>query len=87
MHEAAHRYYRYALDYIQKKFPIINEILVNGALTDVENRAKSTWGQVQYFLDRCSDTEIMQNVDAGKVSNEFCDNQSLSHDDIPKEVW
>ena len=44
-------------------------------------------GQVQYFLDRCSDTEILQNIDAGKVYNEFCDNQSLSHDDIPKEVW
>ena len=58
-HEAAHPCYRYALDYMQKKFPISHEIIVNGAWIDIENRAKATWGQVQCFLDKYSDIEIM----------------------------
>ena len=79
--EAAHRYYRSALDYMQKKFPISDEIIVNGAWIDVENRVKATWGQVRCFLDGYSGIEVIQNIYADKVYDEFCDYQLLSHDD------
>ena len=85
-HEAAHRYYRSALDYMQKKFPISDEIIVNGAWIDVENRAKATWRQVRCFLDRYSDIEVIQNIYTDKVYDEFCDYQLLSHDDTPGET-
>ena len=30
--------------------------------------------------------EVVQNMDA-EVYDEFCDYQSLNHDDIPEEAW
>lgn len=64
---------------MQGKFPIINEIIINGALTDIENRVKVTSGQVQCFLERYSDIEVIQNIDPDKVHDEICDYQSLCH--------
>ena len=57
----------------QKKFPISDKVIVIGVWIDVENRAKVKRGQVQYFLDRYSDIEIVKNIDADKVYDEFYD--------------
>lgn len=73
LHEAVHRYYKSILYQIQKKFSIIDEIIVNCAWIVVENRAKATWGQVRWFLDRYSDIEVIQNFDVDKVYDKFCD--------------
>ena len=85
--ESAYRYYRSTLDYMEKKFPISDKTIVSSAWLDVDNRVKATWEQVQYFLDRYSDIECIQNIDADKVYDKFCDYQSLSHNDIPEEAW
>ena len=71
---------------MQKKFPISDEIIVNGAWIDVENRVKATWGQVRCFLDGYSEIEVIQNIYADKVYDEFCDYQLLSHDDTLEET-
>ena len=70
----------------KRNFQSRDEIIVNGAWIDVENRAKATWGQVRCFLDRYSDIEVIQNIYTDKVYDEFCDYQLLSHDDTPEET-
>ena len=55
-----------------KYCPIRDEITVNGAWIDVENRAKVTSEQVQCLLDRCSDIEVIRNIYADELYDEFC---------------
>ena len=61
-----------ALDYIHKILSISDEITVNGAWIDVENRAKVTSEQVQCLLDRYSDIEVIRNIYADELYDEFC---------------
>ena len=55
-----------------KYCPISDEITVNGAWIDVENRAKVTSEQVQCLLDRYSDIEVIRNIYADELYDEFC---------------
>ena len=55
-----------------KYCPIRDEITVNGAWIDVENRAKVTSEQVQCLLDRYSDIEVIRNIYADELYDEFC---------------
>ena len=74
------------LQYIQKKFLLDDEIINNAVWTDVENRAKATWSQVQSFLDEYNHAESIRSVNPNELYDEFCDYQPLCHDGIPEEA-
>ena len=48
-HTGAHIYFKDALQYIQNKFPIKNEVNQNSVWVDVEKRDKATWSNIEFF--------------------------------------
>ena len=62
MYKSAHNYFKSALQYIQKKFPLDDEVINNAVWIHAEKRAKATCGQVQFFLDKYSDFESILSV-------------------------
>lgn len=83
--DAAHCYFKYALVYLQKKFPLTNELLANAKWIDVPNRIKSNWNNVEYFLDRYHD--LLSDTSVEVVYDEFLDYQTLMDTDIEAKAW
>ena len=85
-HTGAHLYFKDALQYIQNKFPIKNEVNHNSVWVDVEKRDKATWSNIEFFLLKYSNQTCMEGVDNDKVFEEFVDYQSLN-DEIGHNAW
>ena len=83
--DAAHCYFQYALVYLQKKFPLTNELLANAKWIDVPNRIKINWNNVEYFLDRYHD--LLSDTSVEVVYDEFLDFQTLLDTDIEAKAW
>ena len=86
-HTGAHLYFKDALQYIQNKFPIKNEVIHNSVWVDVEKRDKATWSNIEFFLLKYSNQTCMEGVDNDKVLEEFVDYQSLTDDEIGHNHW
>ena len=86
-HTGAHLYYKDALQYIQNKFPIKNEVIHNSVWVDVEKRDKTTWSNIEFFLLKYSNQTCMEGVDNDKVFEEFVDYHSLTDDEIGHNAW
>ena len=74
----AHLYFKDALQYIQSKFPIKNEVICNSVWVDVEKRDQATSSNIDFFLLKYSNQTCMEGIDNDKVFEEFVDYQSLS---------
>ena len=85
-HTGAHLFSKDALQYIQNKFPIKNEVNHNSVWVDVEKRDKATWSNIEFFLLKYSNQTCMEGVDNDKVFEEFVDYQSLN-DVIGHNAW
>ena len=86
-HTGAHLYFKDALQYIQNKFPIKNEVIHNSVLVDVEKRDKATWPNIEFFLLKYSNQTCMEGVDNDKVFEEFVNYQPLTDDEIGHNAW
>ena len=47
-------YYKDALDYIQRKFPISDPVICNSRRVDVLQRDIVEWNQVEFFIEKYS---------------------------------
>ena len=72
-HKGAYLYFKDALQYIQNKFPIKNEVIHNSVWVDVEKRGKPTWSNIELFLLKNSNQTCMEGVNNDKVIEEFVD--------------
>ena len=86
-HTGAHFYLKDALQYIQNKFPIKNEVIHNSVWVDVEKRDKVTWSKIEFFLLKYSNQTCMEGVDNDKVFEEFVDYQPLTDNEIGHNAW
>ncbi len=86
-HTGAQLYFKDALQYIQNKFPIKNEVIHNSVWVDVAKRDKATWSKVEFFLLKYSNQTCMEGIDNDKVFEEFVDYQSLTDDEIGHNAW
>ena len=80
-------YYKDALDYIQRKFPISDPVICNSRWLDILQRDKAEWNQVEFFTEKCSNQTFLQNIDNDMLFDEFVDNQSICDDDISPDGW
>ena len=85
-HTGPHLYFKDALQYIQNKFSIKNEVIHNSVWVDVEEGDKATWSNIEFFLLKYSNQTCMEGVDNDKVFEEFVDYQSLN-DEIGHNAW
>ena len=86
-HKGVQLYYKGALDYIQRKFPISDPVICNSRWVDVLQRDKAEWNQVEFFIQKYSDQTFLQNIDNDLLFDEFVDYQSMCYDDISADVW
>ena len=85
MFDAAHCYFKYALMYIQQKFPLNSELLANARWIDVSKRIESKWESVEYFLERYSN--LLIDIPHDALFDEFSDYQTLTDNEIGKAAW
>ena len=83
--DAAHCYLKYALKYIQQKFPLNNDLLANARWINVSKRIESKWEKVEYFLERFSN--LLIDLPHATIFDEFIDYQTLTDNDIGKAAW
>ena len=50
-HKGVQLYYKDALDYIQRKFPISDPVICNSGLV-VLQRDKAEWNQIEFFIKK-----------------------------------
>jgi hypothetical protein len=76
---AAQAYFKAALGYVLKKFPLTDEVLKHAKWINVLNRSEAKFKSVSNL----GDTDIQ--IDA--MYDEFCDYQTLTDDDIGEKAW
>ena len=86
-HKGVQVYYKDALDYIQRKFPISDPVICNSRWVDVLQRDKAEWNQVEFFIEKYSNQTFLQNIDNDLLFDEFIDYQSVRDDDISADAW
>ena len=86
-HKGVQLYYKDALDYIQRKFPISDPVICNSRLVDVLQRDKAEWIQIEFFIEKYSNQAVLQNIDNDLLLDEFVDYQSMCDDDISADAW
>ena len=87
LHEATHYYFKNALEYIPKKFPIDDELICNSVWIDVVRRDKAKWDNVHFFLEKFKTATIMEKIKYDDLYEEFIDFQSLTDEDIGQTAW
>ena len=87
-HKGVQLYYKDALDYIQRKFPISDPVICNSRWVDVLQRDKAEWNQVKFFVEKYSNQTFLQNIDNDLLFDEFVDYQSMCEMvDISADAW
>ena len=86
-HKGVQLYYKGALDYIQRKFPISDPVICNSRWVDVLQRDKAEWNQVEFFIEKYSNRTFLQNIDNDLLFDEFVDYQSMCDDNISDDAW
>ena len=87
IHKGVQVYYKDALDYFQRKFPISDPVICNSRWVDVLQRDKAEWNQVEFFIEKYSNQIFLQNIDNDLLFDEFIDYQSVCDDDISADAW
>ena len=86
-HKGVQLYYKDALDYIQKMFPISDIVVCNRRWVDVLQRDKAEWNQVEFFIQKYSNQTFLQNIDNDLLFDEFVEYQYMCDDDISANIW
>ena len=86
-HKGVQLYYKDALDYIQRKFPISDPVICNSRWVDVLQRDKAEWNQVEFLIEKNSNQTFLQNIDNDLLFDECADYQSMCDDDINADAW
>ena len=89
-HKGVQLYYKDALDYIQRKFPISDPVICNSRWVDVLQRDKADWNQVEFFIEKyslISNQTFLQYIGNDLQFDEFVDYQSICDDDISADAW
>lgn len=83
--KAAEKYFKTSLEYILKKFPMTNDVLLHAKWINVPKRLDAEWESVEFFLAKFQSFFVDMNMDA--LYDEFCDYQTLSDGDIGDKAW
>lgn len=81
---AAHQYFKHALVYMQQKFPLTDEVLMNARWIDVSKRMAGSWENVEYFVQRYS---ILCGISHDELYDEYFDYQTLNDNEIGEQAW
>ena len=85
-HKGVQLYYKDALDYIQRKFPISDPVICNSRWVDVLQRNKADWNQVEFFIEKYSNQTFLQYIGNDLQCDEFVDYQSICDDNISADA-
>ena len=86
IHKDVQLYYKDALDYIQRKFPIGDPVTRNSRWVDVLQRDKAEQNQVEFFIEKYSDQTFLKNINNDLLFDEFVDYQSMCDNDTWAEA-
>ena len=86
-HTGGQSYFKKALQYIQNKFPLKDEVICNSVWIDVEKRLDSKWESVHFFCEKYQNLSIMKKVNLDELYDEFLDYQALSDREIFDSAW
>ncbi len=84
---AAHNYFKSAVEYIQAKFPLDNDVIKNAVWIDVCNRLNSSWENVHFFLEKYKSLSTLDGIDDSEIYDEFVDYQTLADESFNKNAW
>ena len=82
-HEAVPYYFKESLSYIQKKFPINDDVICNSVWIDFNKCLEVSWDNVEFFVDKYKSVTSVNGIDCDKLYDEFIDYQTLSNNEIP----
>lgn len=82
---AAQAYFKTALNYILTKFPVSDEVIMHSRWIDVQNRIKSEWESVEFFLTKFQ--PVFEDLTADDIFDEFCDYQTMNDQCIGENAF
>ena len=82
--DAAHYYFKHALKYMQQKFPLSDDLLMNAKWIDVSDRIAGNWSNVEYFLQRYP---LLYSIPQDELYDEYFDYQTLKDSEIGTQAW
>ena len=82
--DAAHYYFKHALKYMQQKFPLSDDLLMNAKWIDVSDRIAGNWSNVEYFLQRYP---LLSSIPQDELYDEYFDYQTLKDSEIGTQAW
>ena len=77
--DAAHHYFKHVLIYIQHKFSLLDELLINARWIDVPKWISSSWADVEYFLQHYS---VLSKIPQDELYDEYVEYQTLEDNEI-----
>ena len=80
-------YFKESLSYIQKKFPINDDVICNSVWVDFNERSEVSWNSVEFFVDKYKSVTSVNDIDCAKLYDEFIDYRPLSNNEIPDTVF
>ena len=80
-------YFKESLSYIQKKFPINDDVICNSVWIDFNKRLEVSWDNVEFFVDKYKFVTSVNDIDCDKLYDEFIDYQTLSNNEIPNTAF
>lgn len=83
--DAAQAYFRTALSYIIKKFPLSNDVIFNASWIDVSNRIDAKWDSVEFFFRKFE--AVLNGVSIDDLFDEFSDYQTMTDEAIGKDAF
>ena len=86
-HKAVHYYFKESLSYIQKKFPMNDDVICNSVWTDFNKGSEVSWDNVELFVDKYKSVKSVNDIDCDKLYDEFIDYQTLSNNEIPNTAF
>ena len=85
---AAQAYFKAAISYILKKFPLTDELLKHAKWIDIQNRSDAEWQSVEFFLLKFNSVlNVDTNTKMNTLFDEFCDFQTLGDNDVGEKAW
>jgi hypothetical protein len=84
---AAQAYFKTALGYVLKKFPLTDKVLQHAKWIDVQNRSEAKWESVEFFLTKFKSVSNLSDIDMDAMYDEFCDYRTMTEDEIGQKAW
>ena len=86
-HSSVIAFYTSAVAYILQWFPFHDAIVKDSEFVDFNKKEQCDFSMVCTFIDQYSKLLPFNSIELDKVCEEFLDYQSMSKDEIPKDVW